>query len=71
MIVSPYTFLWAYRRRHFIYNTLSNALVEIDENVFSLLKRSKYGETITAEMLGDKGLLKMLCDKRFICVHNF
>ena len=27
MIVSPYTFIWAYRRRHFIYSSLNKPTV--------------------------------------------
>lgn len=70
MIVSTYTFFFANSGRYFIYNTLSNALVEIDKSVYSILKRAKHGESLTENIFADKELFKMLCNKRFICESN-
>lgn len=41
MKVSRYTFFVKYGNRNFLYNTLSNALTEVDEELFNYLKKLK------------------------------
>lgn len=50
--ISRYTFFVEHNNRHFLYNSLSNALTEVDEELFNCLKELKenhIGEEITLD----------------------
>lgn len=67
MLISRYTFLFENEGLYYIYNSLSNALVEIDQTAYSLLKevQLKNGEISMSDL--EESFIKMLIDKRFIC----
>lgn len=67
MLISRYTFLFENEGLYYIYNSLSNALVEINQTAYSLLKevQLKNGEISMSDL--EESFIKMLIDKRFIC----
>ena len=67
MIVSHYTFFIANNNRFFLYNTLSNALIEIENDLFVILRAAKDKGEILEEQLPGKDVFETLCAKRFIC----
>ena len=67
MIVSRYTFCFSYGSDEwYVYNTLSNALLEIDKDSFKLLKDAQSGNRRLKKDLFDEELWAVLTDKRFI-----
>ena len=66
MKVSKYTFLYDIENKEFyVYNTLSNALIEIDEESYSLLNKYKQSE-IVPEQEFDKELYTILCVRNIL-----
>ncbi len=65
MKVSRYTFLFSHENRFYIYNTLSNTLMEVDEGYYKILELSQRQKTAIINDL-DKELMGVLTDKRFI-----
>lgn len=66
MIISKYTFFFNTEKTgFFLYNTLSNALIEIDEDTFAKLKECKKQHTSVDDAI-DNDLYEVLADKRFL-----
>lgn len=70
MKLSKYTFLFddASGDEHYVYNTLSNALLEIDRETKGILQQSVQGEVkdeISSELL-DSELWKVLCENNIL-----
>lgn len=62
MYISKYTLLFNIDSKEFYtYNTLSNALIEIDEDSFTLILQLKNGERISEDKF-DKELWDTLCE---------
>lgn len=40
LLVSKYSFTFEYKNKYYLYNTLSNSLIEIDKSIYSLLKNN-------------------------------
>lgn len=66
MKLSKYTFLFPAEEEYYIYNTLSNALLSIDEGSYNILKKNQVEKSVVPENEIDKGLYKILDEKRFI-----
>jgi uncharacterized protein len=66
MKISKYTFLFSVEEEYFIYNTLSNALIEIDLDSYNTLQRinSEKSEIKSDDI--DSELYAVLEDKRFL-----
>ena len=59
--ISRYTFFVEYDNRHFLYNSLSNALTEVDEELFNCLKALKENHTSEEKTMDNElveGLIK-------------
>lgn len=67
MLISRYTFLFDNEGLYYVYNSLSNALVEIDQNSYSLLKKVQLEGGEISESDFEDSFIEMLKDKRFIC----
>jgi arylsulfatase regulator len=71
MIVSRYTFLLEIDNCCYVYNTLSNALIEIDKDSFGTLKMAQIHNTNVYEhSINDKELYEQLLFRRFIVENN-
>lgn len=67
MKISNYTFLFSNEESYYIYNSLSNALMEIDGSFYTSLLRSKTQKNdISEEIIVEKDFFKILNEKRFI-----
>lgn len=67
MKVSMYSFLFEIEDRFYVYNTLSNALIEIDGDLFILLQTSKNNHmAINKTDLDSDGLFQVLKDNRIV-----
>jgi len=66
MKLSKYTFLFPAEEDYYIYNTLSNALLSIDQDSYSILQKSKVEKSTVKESDIDKELYAILDEKRFI-----
>jgi uncharacterized protein len=66
MKISKYTFLFLYEEDYYIYNTLSNALVGIDEKSYNILEQIQSEKTAIEEISIDKELYDLLVEKLFI-----
>ena len=67
MTISRYTFILDSNGRYYLYNSLSNALVETDHETYSFLKEHETGGTPVDESFLDESLRQMLTEKRFLC----
>lgn len=67
MKISRYTFILDSNGRYYLYNSLSNALVEVDHETYSFLKEHEAGGMPVDESSIDKTLWQMLTEKRFLC----
>lgn len=67
MKISRYTFILDSNERYYLYNSLSNALVEVDHETYSFLKEHEAGGMPVDESSIDKTLWQMLTEKRFLC----
>ena len=66
MKISLYTFLFINKNKAFVYNSLSNSLLEIDNDSFNILKNvQKHNIEITENDI-DNDLYKILKDRRFL-----
>ena len=63
--VSRYTFFIEFDNRKFLYNTLSNALNEVDEELFNCLKALKANH-ICEEITLDDDLVSTLLKNKFL-----
>ncbi|MBP1631464.1 MAG: arylsulfatase regulator [Bacteroidetes bacterium] len=72
MKISRYTFLFSNNDNElYLYNTLSNALIEIDISQKSLFESLiKKGQNIDKETINDDEFYDLLLDKRFIVANN-
>jgi len=66
MKLSKYTFLFPAEEEHYIYNTLSNALLSIDQDSYNILQKSRIEKSTVEENDIDKELYAILDEKRFI-----
>ena len=63
--ISRYTFVFSTNHRHYLYNTMSNALMEVDEELANFLRHCK--EDITCKFeIPDAELVEMLKKNGFI-----
>lgn len=70
MLISKYTFLFDTDEKEFyVYNTLSNALVEIDDESYALLRKSETG-ALLYETEFEPGLWKALCENNILTESN-
>lgn len=60
MTISRYTFILDSNGRYYLYNSLSNALVETDHETYSFLKEHETGGTPVDESALDESLRRML-----------
>lgn len=67
MVISRYTFILDSSGRYYLYNSLSNALVEVDHETYSYLKKHDTEGTQVDESSIDETLWHMLTEKRFLC----
>ena len=71
MKLSRYTFLFTIEKLFYIYNSLSNALIEIDSVFYIALKKSQIEKIeIDETYFGDKEFLDLLLEKRYIVEDN-
>lgn len=63
--VSRYTFFVEHDNRKFLYNTLSNALTEVDDELYNYLKSAKTNHIDLADSL-DNALIESLCDNKHL-----
>lgn len=67
MKVSNYSFLFSTENYEFyIYNTLSNALIEIDNDTYNILLKARQNKSEVSEQMLDSDLYNTLCQKKFI-----
>jgi len=66
MKLSKYSFLFPVEEEYYIYNTLSNALLSIDESSYNTLVQCQSSKIIVKETDIDKELYEILDEKRFI-----
>ena len=66
MKLSKYTFLFPVEEEYYIYNTLSNALLNIDQDSYNNLKKSQVEKSTVKENDIDRELYEILDEKRFI-----
>lgn len=66
MVISSYTFILDSSGRYYPYNSLSNALVEVDHETYSYLKKHDTERTQVDESSIDETLWHMLTEKRFL-----
>jgi uncharacterized protein len=64
MEISKYTFLFPADNEYYIYNTLSNALLKIDEDTYSLLERLQTEKAIIKKEDFNEELFDILEEKR-------
>lgn len=57
--VSRYTFFIEQNNRKFLYNTLSNALTEVDEELFNYMKTLKTKRINTENLLNDEMIVNL------------
>ena len=67
--VSRYTFLINNEKRYYIYNSLSNALIEIDEELYQFLNDAKKNNH-QINSLVDTDIVTLLKSNRFIAENN-
>ncbi len=67
MILSNYTFLFENKGAYFIFNSLSKAFLEIDQESFGLLVERQKTKTEISEDELDSDLYKELVQRLFIC----
>lgn len=65
LYVSRYTFFVEYSNRNFLYNTLSNALTEVDGELYGYLKELKEKQAKLSKELDD-AIMKILLTNRFV-----
>lgn len=71
MKISRYTFIFTEKDNYYLYNTLSNAFIEIDSQSFNLLKKLQSSKAdFKVDEIEDKDLLKMLVEKRIVTTNN-
>lgn len=71
MYVSKYTFVIPHHNRIYLYNTLSNALLEINQESYSLIREAKINNnSIDIEKL-DADVYTILKDKHFIVENDY
>ena len=71
MYVSKYTFVIPHHNRIYLYNTLSNALLEINQETYSLIREAKINNnSIDIEKL-DADVYTILKDKHFIVENDY
>lgn len=67
MKVSKYSFLFSTEDTEFyIYNTLSNALIEIDNDTYDILLKARQNKSEVSEQMIDLDLYNVLYQKKFI-----
>ncbi|MDR0231256.1 MAG: SPASM domain-containing protein [Dysgonamonadaceae bacterium] len=66
MKLSKYTFLFPLEEEYYIYNTLSNALLSIDQDSYNTLKQNQSERSIVKENDIDTELYDLLSEKLFI-----
>lgn len=67
MKISNYTFFVEYESNSYLYNTLSNSLVQIDKETYQLLQNYKNKHTSINKEEFESELYQLLVNKRFIC----
>ena len=71
MYVSKYTFIISHKNRNYLYNTLSNALIEINQETYSLIKEAKEkNDNIIIDKL-DAEICTILKEKHFIVDNDY
>jgi uncharacterized protein len=70
MKISKYTWLFPADEGYYIYNTLSNAMLEIDKDTYSLLKHLQTEKAEVKKTDFDGELYDLLDDQRFICEND-
>lgn len=70
MILSIYTFLFVDKDKFFIYNSLSNSLLEVNKVSYERLEEAKSTKCDIREEEYDEDLYKILIDKHFITENN-
>jgi uncharacterized protein len=70
MKISKYTFLFPAEEEHYIYNTLSNALIGIDQDSYNILKQIQSEKSEIKETDIDKELYDVLEEKRFLAEND-
>jgi uncharacterized protein len=70
MKISKYTFLFSSEEDYYVYNTLSNALLNVDKDSYSVLNQIQSKKTEIKENDIDKELYDVLEEKRFIIENN-
>lgn len=71
MKISKYTFLFEVCNKYYIYNTLSNALIEVEEGVYEILQTCKKNNSyVNKEELDDEELYCVLSEKRILTENN-
>ena len=63
--VSRYTFFVEHDNRKFLYNTLSNALTEVDDELYNYLKSTKTNHIDLSDSL-DNALIESLRDNKHL-----
>lgn len=67
MKVSKYSFLFCHEDNEcYIYNTLSNALIEIDNDTYEILLKARQNRSVVSEQMLGSDLYNALCEKRMI-----
>lgn len=66
MIVSNYTFCFNIEGGYYIYNTLSNAFIEIDKESYDIINTSKKNKTKLEEDRLSRDFFSVLVDKHFV-----
>ncbi|MDR3047009.1 MAG: SPASM domain-containing protein [Bacteroidales bacterium] len=67
MRISKYTFLFTFKNEYYIYNTLSNAMLRIDNDTYSILVECQKNKVEIEREKCDTEFYNLLEDKRFIC----
>lgn len=66
MKLSKYTFLFPVEEEYYIYNTLSNALIKIDSDSYSILQQARSEKSEIKNTCIDKDLYEILEKNQFI-----
>lgn len=71
MRTSKYTFLFTIEECSYLYSTLTNSLVEVDDAVLEELRCARRESRNIDESIFDEDTIKVLIDKRFVAENDF